>query len=140
MKLWCNLILSQANKYHHLSSHFPWKSNIQCPKYFYMYGPEPNLTFFPHNANYEIIVPQQMFCFQEGDPVLCFGLFQIYHAGDYPNPSSDWGLWQMDAVRDVDKSDSLFLVATTFGDHLLHHLFPTGQEKCSKSLNLMPIC
>lgn len=32
----------------------------------------------------------------------------------------------MDAVRDVShKGDSFFLVATTFGHHTLHHLFPT---------------
>jgi fatty acid desaturase len=51
----------------------------------------------------------------------------VYHAGDYPLIDTDWGLRQMDAVRDVDKGawGGLFLVATTFGDHLLHHLFPT---------------
>ena len=31
----------------------------------------------------------------------------------------------MDTVRDVEKSPSLFWVATSFGNHLLHHLFPT---------------
>ncbi len=50
----------------------------------------------------------------------------LFHMGDGPLPSRDWGLQQMDAVRDVrGKSRSLFLAATTFGDHLLHHLFPT---------------
>ena len=31
----------------------------------------------------------------------------------------------MDTVRDVKKSSSLLLSATTFGNHALHHLFPT---------------
>ena len=40
--------------------------------------------------------------------------------------STDWGLRQMDSTRDVtNKTNHYFLVATTFGDHTLHHLFPT---------------
>lgn len=38
----------------------------------------------------------------------------------------DWGLMELDAVRDrkvID--DSLFLVLTNFGSHGLHHLLPT---------------
>ena len=31
---------------------------------------------------------------------------------------------QLDTVRDLDKR-SLLLVLTTFGHHLLHHLFPS---------------
>ncbi len=39
---------------------------------------------------------------------------------------TDWGLRQLDSVRDITHKDkSLFLVATTFGHHTLHHLFPT---------------
>jgi len=50
----------------------------------------------------------------------------IYHAGDTPRKSTDWGLRQMDSTRDVtNKTNYYFLVATTFGDHTLHHLFPT---------------
>ena len=50
----------------------------------------------------------------------------VYHSGDEPHPKSrDWGVHQLDTVRDVEKSPSLFLVATSFGNHLLHHLFPT---------------
>lgn len=38
----------------------------------------------------------------------------------------DWGIFQMDAVMDrKDISDSHFLVLITFGNHALHHLFPT---------------
>ena len=50
----------------------------------------------------------------------------LYHAGDESHPTSrDWGIHQLDTVRDVEKSPNLFWVATTFGNHLLHHLFPT---------------
>jgi hypothetical protein len=35
----------------------------------------------------------------------------------------------VDATRDVSgKSESFFLVATTFGNHTLHHLFPTVDQ------------
>lgn len=38
----------------------------------------------------------------------------------------DWGFYQMDAVMDrTDITGSHFLVLTNFGDHCLHHLFPT---------------
>lgn len=40
--------------------------------------------------------------------------------------SYDWGLSQLDAVMDRKEiSGSHFLVLTNFGDHCLHHLFPT---------------
>ncbi|KAJ8929853.1 hypothetical protein NQ314_017457 [Rhamnusium bicolor] len=38
----------------------------------------------------------------------------------------DWGISQLDAVMDRKEiSGSHFLVLTNFGDHALHHLFPT---------------
>lgn len=38
----------------------------------------------------------------------------------------DWGVAQLDAVMDRhDINWSFFLVLTNFGDHGLHHLFPT---------------
>lgn len=38
----------------------------------------------------------------------------------------DWGIYQLDAVMDrKDITGSHFLVLTNFGDHALHHLFPT---------------
>merc|ERR1712142_395054 len=49
---------------------------------------------------------------------------ELYHAGDIPREDTDWGLHQIDTVRDVEKK-SLAVVLTTFGDHLLHHLFPS---------------
>lgn len=38
----------------------------------------------------------------------------------------DWGISQLDAVMERKEiSGSLFLVLTNFGDHALHHMFPT---------------
>lgn len=38
----------------------------------------------------------------------------------------DWGLMQLDAVRDRKLIDhSLFLVLMSFGSHALHHLLPS---------------
>ncbi|KAK7080234.1 hypothetical protein SK128_017051, partial [Halocaridina rubra] len=51
---------------------------------------------------------------------------EIYHEGDKFRTNPDWGLCQMDAVRDRNEiTGNLFLVSTTFGDHTLHHLLPT---------------
>ena len=51
---------------------------------------------------------------------------------------TDWGLRQLDSTRDVsNKGNSFFLVATTFGHHTLHHLFPTVDH--SKLHLLYPI-
>lgn len=50
----------------------------------------------------------------------------IYHDGDVHRKDLDWGLAQMDAVRDrVEIESSLFFVLTNFGTHSLHHLLPT---------------
>jgi len=50
----------------------------------------------------------------------------VYHPGDYPRKSLDWGLHQLDTTNDSDKSviGGLFGVAVFLGDHLMHHLFP----------------
>lgn len=38
----------------------------------------------------------------------------------------DWGLGQLDAIMDRNEiTGSHFLVLTNFGDHALHHMFPT---------------
>lgn len=50
----------------------------------------------------------------------------IYHDGDAARKDRDWGLYQMDTV--IDRSDvkkSQFMTLTHFGEHALHHLFPT---------------
>lgn len=48
---------------------------------------------------------------------------ELYHAGDAPRSDTDWGLTQLDTVRDL-KKDNMLVILTTFGHHLLHHLFP----------------
>lgn len=57
----------------------------------------------------------------------------LWHAGDQPRKDSDWGLHQLDTVRDVQK-DHLPVVMTTFGNHLLHHLFPAVDHSKLPSL------
>jgi len=57
----------------------------------------------------------------------------LWHAGDEPRQNTDWGLHQLDTVRDLDKR-SLVLVLTTFGHHLLHHLFPSLDHSRLESL------
>ncbi|XP_025833687.1 cytochrome b5-related protein-like [Agrilus planipennis] len=60
---------------------------------------------------------------------------KIFHDGDKPRPEIpfDWGLGQLDAVMDRFEIDgSHFLILTNFGNHALHHFFPTldhGQLK-----------
>ncbi|KAJ8929854.1 hypothetical protein NQ314_017458 [Rhamnusium bicolor] len=53
---------------------------------------------------------------------------EIFHDGDTPRTDQDydWGVSQLDAIMDRKEiSGSHFLVLTNFGDHALHHLFPT---------------
>ncbi|XP_011153853.1 cytochrome b5-related protein isoform X2 [Harpegnathos saltator] len=50
----------------------------------------------------------------------------IFHDGDIYRDNMDWGLLELDSVRDrkvID--DSTFLSLTHFGSHTLHHLLPT---------------
>lgn len=49
----------------------------------------------------------------------------IFHQGDTPREDRDWGLNQIDAVRSRPDERNQFIVLTTFGEHTLHHLFPT---------------
>ncbi|XP_029660033.1 cytochrome b5-related protein-like [Formica exsecta] len=50
----------------------------------------------------------------------------IFHDGDIYRNDLDWGLLEMDAVRDREViDDSTFLALTNFGSHTLHHLLPT---------------
>ncbi|XP_022228126.2 LOW QUALITY PROTEIN: cytochrome b5-related protein [Drosophila obscura] len=60
---------------------------------------------------------------------------RILHDGDAQRTDRDWGLYQMDTVidrRDVKWLD--LLVLTHFGDHALHHLFPTLDHGVLKHL------
>ncbi|CAL4062179.1 unnamed protein product [Meganyctiphanes norvegica] len=62
----------------------------------------------------------------------------IWHHGDATRTDQDWGLCQLDTVRDrVEVTGNLFLVCTTFGDHTLHHMFPTVDH--SKLPYLYPV-
>lgn len=50
---------------------------------------------------------------------------EIFHQGDAPREDRDWGLNQLDAVRARPDERNLFIVLSSFGEHALHHLFPT---------------
>ncbi|GBP72168.1 Cytochrome b5-related protein [Eumeta japonica] len=52
---------------------------------------------------------------------------KIFKDGDeVSDHNPDWGMHEMEAVMErTDISGSLFKVMTFFGDHALHHLFPT---------------
>ena len=51
---------------------------------------------------------------------------EVWHDGDIPYPSNDFGICQLEAVKDrIEIKGNLFLNLTNFGDHGLHHLFPT---------------
>lgn len=50
----------------------------------------------------------------------------IFHDGDEPRKDRDWGLYQLDTVKDRKEIKGVpVLVLTMFGDHTLHHMFPT---------------
>ncbi|XP_075220337.1 cytochrome b5-related protein-like [Lycorma delicatula] len=50
----------------------------------------------------------------------------IFHEGDKPRKDHDWALNQMDAVRDkIEVAFQFPWAHITFGDHTLHHIFPT---------------
>nr|CAD7423342.1 unnamed protein product [Timema monikensis] len=51
---------------------------------------------------------------------------EVFHDGDTPRKDMDWGLFQLDAVRDRKEVMSCtFLALVSFGHHALHHLFPS---------------
>lgn len=59
----------------------------------------------------------------------------IHHEGDAHREDRDWGLFQLATVIDRrDLKGSHFLVLTHFGDHILHHLFPTVDHGVLKQL------
>ncbi|XP_018339766.1 PREDICTED: cytochrome b5-related protein-like isoform X1 [Trachymyrmex septentrionalis] len=59
----------------------------------------------------------------------------IFHDGDIYRNDMDWGLLELDAVRDrVDIDKSLFLIVTHYGSHTLHHLLPTVDH------HYLPLC
>ncbi|XP_050511041.1 cytochrome b5-related protein-like isoform X1 [Diabrotica virgifera virgifera] len=61
----------------------------------------------------------------------------VFHDGDTPRAveNYDWGLSQLDAVmerKEIKGSD--FLVLVSFGDHCMHHMFPTLDHSVLKHL------
>lgn len=51
---------------------------------------------------------------------------KAFHDGDPPRQDLDFGIFQIDSVTErTSLKKNLFLVLTHFGDHALHHLFPT---------------
>lgn len=61
---------------------------------------------------------------------------EIYHDGDAERVDRDWGLYQLDTA--IDRSEikgSQFMVLTHFGEHILHHLFPTLDHGLLPQLN-----
>ncbi|XP_034099116.1 cytochrome b5-related protein [Drosophila albomicans] len=60
---------------------------------------------------------------------------RIYHDGDATRRDRDWGLFQLDTI--IDRGDikwSDLLVLTHFGEHALHHMFPTLDHGVLKQL------
>ncbi|KAH8246349.1 hypothetical protein KR038_001269 [Drosophila bunnanda] len=60
---------------------------------------------------------------------------RILHDGDAQRKDFDWGLYQLDTI--IDRGDikwSDLLVLTHFGEHALHHLFPTLDHGVLKHL------
>lgn len=60
---------------------------------------------------------------------------RILHDGDAQRQDFDWGLYQVDTI--IDRGDikwSDLLVLTHFGEHALHHLFPTLDHGVLKHL------
>ncbi|XP_039293035.1 cytochrome b5-related protein [Nilaparvata lugens] len=50
----------------------------------------------------------------------------IFHEGDKPRKDTDWGLNQLDAVGErVEVKKTFPWSHLSFGDHALHHIFPT---------------
>ncbi|XP_076244702.1 cytochrome b5-related [Calliopsis andreniformis] len=59
----------------------------------------------------------------------------IFHDGDIYRNDLDWGLLELDAVRDRKVIDDFdFLVLTNFGLHGVHHLLPTVDH------SYLPLC
>uniref|UniRef100_A0A1L8DY89 Cytochrome b5-related protein n=1 Tax=Nyssomyia neivai TaxID=330878 RepID=A0A1L8DY89_9DIPT len=50
----------------------------------------------------------------------------VVHDGDAVRQNSDWAIYQMDTAMDrEDINKSHFFTLTFFGQHILHHIFPT---------------
>ncbi|KAF2892877.1 hypothetical protein ILUMI_13294 [Ignelater luminosus] len=59
----------------------------------------------------------------------------IFIDGDTARKEKDWGMFQLDCIADrKEVAGNHFLVLVTFGDHALHHLFPTLDHGILKHL------
>lgn len=62
----------------------------------------------------------------------------IWHEGDAIPDTMDWGIFQLTAVGDrPDVDGNMYLSAISYGQHALHHLFPTVDQ--SKLQLLVPV-
>lgn len=52
--------------------------------------------------------------------------YDAFHEGDKPREDSDWGLYQVDAIHErKELVGNSYIGLVVFGEHTLHHLFPT---------------
>lgn len=85
------------------------------------------------NANFFIVIKMWLFIVFMGSYIFsAIGLNaahhhpDIVHDGDTLRDGLDWGIYQLDTVMErADIKGSIFFTLTHFGDHALHHLFPT---------------
>jgi fatty acid desaturase len=75
---------------------------------------------------WSIIITMASFCFALIATNAGHHHDETVHDGDKLNEDMDWGLYQLDVVMDrTDIKGSLFWELTHFGNHALHHFFPT---------------
>ncbi|XP_065218352.1 cytochrome b5-related protein-like isoform X2 [Planococcus citri] len=52
--------------------------------------------------------------------------YESFHEGDKPRDDTDWGLHQVDAIHErKELIGNTYVGLVVFGEHTLHHLFPT---------------
>lgn len=93
----------------------------------------PTVMFLFGNRNVGTVM--MLWCCMLICGAFCFGVIglnaahhhpDVVHEGDAHNPSLDWGIFTVDTVMErEDLRGNIILTLTNFGDHCLHHLFPT---------------
>ncbi|KAF5308056.1 hypothetical protein FQR65_LT06431 [Abscondita terminalis] len=134
------------------------------PFIFYMCGLDSIIEMVRYKRNYvsgmlPLTLPTAMFCFGNSSLMYTFLMWQLililsstvfgiiayttthahpnlYTEGDARRPAElDWGINQLDTVYDRKEiMGSHFMSLISFGDHALHHLFPTLDQKYLKHL------
>lgn len=102
----------------------------------------PTCMFLFGNSNLLIVLKVWTFIFFMGSFIYGFVSLnaghhhnEIFHDGDELK-SMDFGIYQLSATIDrKDVKDSLFLTLTNFGNHVLHHFFPTLDHSVLPQLN-----